>query len=66
MASVDLTPQEWNQVLTIIGNTRDFSWSITNPLLMKLGRQLERQMPINKQTNSEEVPINIGEMGVKQ
>jgi hypothetical protein len=62
---VDLTNAEWNQVMTIIGNTRDFPWSATNPLLMKIGQQLQLQTG-SKPTNSEEMPINIGEIGVKQ
>jgi hypothetical protein len=63
---VDLTNAEWNQLMTIIGNTRDFPWSATNPLLMKIGQQLQLQQLAGKHTNSEEVPINIGENAVKQ
>lgn len=59
---VEMTRDEWHQVMTIIGNTRDFPWSTTNPLLMKMGQQLQQQ----QQTNSGETRINIGETGVKQ
>lgn len=64
MPTVDLTMQEWNQIMGILG---DVPWRISNPLLMRIGAQLQhQQQPVNKQTNSEEMPINIGEMGVKQ
>lgn len=63
---VELTREEWTQVMTIIGNTRDFPWATTNPLLMKMGQQLQAQEANSKQTNSAEVPINIDQMGVKQ
>lgn len=63
---VDMTSAEWNQIMTVLGNTRDFSWSVTNPLLMKIGQQLQPQQGTNKHTNSEEMPINIGENAVKQ
>jgi hypothetical protein len=65
MSVVDLTDQEWNQVMAILGEA---PWRVSNPLLMRLGEQLRRQQqtPINKQTNSEEMPINIGETAVKQ
>lgn len=63
---VDLTNAEWSQVMTILGNTREFPWAATNPLLMKIGQQLQHQQAVHKQTNSEEMPINIGETGVKQ
>jgi hypothetical protein len=63
---VDMTNAEWTQVMTVLGNTRDFPWSVTNPLLMKIGQQLQHQQVVHKQTNSEEMPINIGENVVKQ
>lgn len=59
---VELNRDEWQQVLTIIGNTRDFPWATTNPLLMKIGQQLQAQ----EQTNSGETRINIDQTGVKQ
>ena len=64
MPTVDLTEQEWNQVMGILG---EVPWRISNPLLMRIGGQLKQQMrPTSKQTNNEEVPINIGENAVKQ
>lgn len=38
-----LEDTEWSQVMTILGNTKEFPWVITNPLLMKLGQQLQVQ-----------------------
>lgn len=63
---VEMTREEWQQVLTIIGNTRDFPWATTNPLLMKIGNQLQQQEVVSNQTNSKEMPINIDQTGVKQ
>ena len=63
---VELNRDEWQQILTVLGNTRDFPWSTTNPLLMKIGTQLQQQDGSSKQTNSGEMPINTGEIGVKQ
>jgi hypothetical protein len=65
MPVVELTDQEWGQVMGILGEA---PWRVSNPLLMRMGAQLQRQQQtaLNKQTNSEEVPINIGENVVKQ
>lgn len=64
MPTVDLTEQEWNQVMGVLGEA---PWRISNPLLMRIGGQLRQQQHhVNKQTNNEEVPINIGETAVKQ
>jgi hypothetical protein len=65
MPVVDLSDQEWNQVMGILGEA---PWRVSNPLLMRIGGQLQRQQQqhVNKQTNSEEMPINIGENAVKQ
>lgn len=40
---VDLEKQDWDQIMSIIGSTRDFPWTVTNPLLMKIGQQLQAQ-----------------------
>ena len=37
MSSVDLTDQEWQQVMAILSTA---SWRDANPLLMKIGQQL--------------------------
>jgi hypothetical protein len=46
MSSVELTEQEWQQVINMIATQ---PWSQANPLLMKIGQQLQRQVAI-KQT----------------
>lgn len=45
MPSIDLSEQEWNQVMAIIG---DAPWKIAHPLLMRMGQQLQaqRQPPV--------------------
>jgi hypothetical protein len=40
--SVALTAQEWTQVMAILSTA---PWRDANPLLMKIGEQLQRQMP---------------------
>jgi len=37
---VDLTDQEWQQVLTLISEA---PWKVANPLLMRMGQQLQMQ-----------------------
>lgn len=46
--TVELDEEEWKQVMGIIAQA---PWSIANPLLMKLGAQLQAQQT-NKQTNN--------------
>lgn len=43
MQVVALTQEEWNQVLTVLG---DAPWRVANPLLMKIGGQLREQAAI--------------------
>lgn len=43
MQVVALTEQEWNQVLSVLG---DGPWRVVNPLLMKIGGQLREQKEI--------------------
>ena len=64
MPVVDLSDNEWNQLMALLGNK--CLWVEANPLLMKIGAQLQKQIAIHKQTNSGEMPINTGEIGVKQ
>lgn len=59
---LELSDPEVSQLLTILGNTRDFPWSVTNPLLMKIGEQAR----IKQTTNSQEMPINAEELRIKQ
>lgn len=64
MITVTFDYAKWQQIMNIVANTRDFPWTITNPLLMELGKQIEPQQ--GARGNSKEMPINIGETGVKQ
>ena len=59
MPTVELNEEEWRQLLNILGTTKEWPWVITNPLLMKIGQQL------NKQTNSGEMPIASPQASVK-
>lgn len=43
MITVTMEYAKWQQILNIVGNTRDFPWTITNPLLLELGKQIEPQ-----------------------
>ena len=40
MSTVELNDNEWGQVMSIIG---DAPWKQANPLLMKIGQQLQAQ-----------------------
>lgn len=42
MPSVELTGQEWGQVMAILSTA---PWRDANPLLMKIGQQLQGQTP---------------------
>jgi hypothetical protein len=63
MLMVALTLEEWQRVWACMSYA---PWKDANQLLLKMGEQVQKQTPINKQTNNEEVPINIGENAVKQ
>ena len=41
MPTVELTDNEWGQLMSIIG---DATWKLANPLLMKIGNQLQQQV----------------------
>lgn len=43
MQTVKLEAAEWTQLMTILANSQGFAWSVTNPLLMKIGQQLQPQ-----------------------
>lgn len=57
MATVDLTPQEWQQVMAMISSA---PWRDANPILMRIGEQLQaqhaellkRNMPVDADANS--------------
>ena len=55
MATIQLADEEWQQVMAIIANA---PWRDANPLLMKIGAQLQAQSPsgsgIRLDTNSKE------------
>ena len=38
--NVELTKQEWDQILAILGKV---PWEVANPLLMRIGTQLQPQ-----------------------
>lgn len=47
--TVTLTDTEWTQVLNVLANSQGFAWAITNPLLMKIGGQLQGQAEFSSQ-----------------
>jgi hypothetical protein len=56
MPSVELDDQEWQHVMSLLSEA---PWRVANPLLMKIGAQLQRA---NKQTtNSQETPAAQGD-----
>jgi hypothetical protein len=52
MATVELTDQEWQQVINMIAAQ---PWSQANPLLMKIGGQLNAQHPVPPRPSAEEL-----------
>ena len=48
MQTVTLAEQEWQALINVLANTREHPWVITNPLLMKIGQQLQEQTPVNQ------------------
>lgn len=61
--TVQLTHEDWQRVVACMSLA---PWREVNTLLMNVSEQLQKQIPINKQTNHAEMPINIGETSVKQ
>ena len=59
MPAVELSDDEWRQVINILGTTKEWPWVTTNPLLMKIGQQL------NKPTNSGEIPVSPPQAGAR-
>jgi hypothetical protein len=47
MASVELSDQDWGQVMFVIANAegKGITWAMVNPLLMSIGNQLRAQQP---------------------
>ena len=61
--TVQMTHEDWQRVWAAMAHA---PWKDVNSLLMNMGEQVRKQVDIYKQSNSGEVPINQGEMGVKQ
>jgi hypothetical protein len=55
MSVVQLDDEEWQRVLAIIATA---SWTVANPLLLKIGEQLRHQQV----TNSGEVPVKSAQL----
>lgn len=51
MPTVQLDAEEWQKVMAIVASA---PWNVANPLLMKIGEQLQRQTL----GNSKEMPAN--------
>ena len=45
--AVDLSDQEWGQVMFVLANAegKGITWGLVNPLLMKIGEQLRGKLP---------------------
>lgn len=43
--TVVLEKNEWQVLMNILGTTKEHPWVVTNPLLMKIGGQLQLQEP---------------------
>jgi hypothetical protein len=46
MPTVELSDTEWQQLINILGTTKEHPWVMTNPLLMKIGQQLNNAQQI--------------------
>jgi hypothetical protein len=46
--TVDLSEQEWAQVMFVLANAegKGITWAMVNPILMKIGQQLQPGKPI--------------------
>jgi hypothetical protein len=42
---------EANQLMAILANSTGYAWTITNPLLMKLGEQMRQQQQLGQSTS---------------
>ena len=40
MPSVNMDEADWQVLLNILATTKEWPWTVTNPLLMKIGEQL--------------------------
>lgn len=57
---VELSEQEWQQLLFVLGNAegKGINWSLTNPLLMKIGQQLQAQATASVVKPPHEIRLN--------
>lgn len=53
MQTVELDAAEWQQVMTVLGGSTGFPWTLTNPLLMRIGQQIQEQT-----AGAERIPAN--------
>jgi hypothetical protein len=61
MSTVDLTDQEWGQIMNILAEA---PWKVSNPLLMKIGNQLRAQaQPPTAETIDMARRFNSGDKG---
>ena len=61
MPSVELDATDWNMIVNILASTKEWPWTVTNPLLMRLSSQLQPQ-----HGNSQQMPAAQAEVGDKQ
>ena len=47
MPTVELDLTEWNMIVNILASTKEWPWTVTNPLIAKLAQQLQGQQPGN-------------------
>jgi hypothetical protein len=57
MPTVNLKNEQWQVLINIIASTKDFPWTMTNPLLMEISRQLQAQQ-IGGAPQQEPLPTN--------
>ena len=43
MPSVELDATDWNMIVNILASTKEWPWTVTNPLITKLAQQLQPQ-----------------------
>ena len=56
MISVEMEREEWDRVLMILAEK---PWSIANPLIMKMGAQIQKQalmQPLPKKDGAHDIP----------
>jgi hypothetical protein len=54
--TVDLDPEEWQRVLAVLAQG---PWATVNPLIMKIGQQLQSQtaIPETRKPDGEDQPV---------